>query len=137
MEEARVVIDLKEGIIELEGPVDFVRHYLEMYQPSVKGLQVSSRRAAGLEAPKGSRRGRKPGRGVGKRVSCTAAIRKEVADGFFDEPRATGDIKRRLREDGYEFNDGNVRNSLKRLTAVGALDATGKGGTLTYSKPGG
>ena len=24
MEEARVVIDLKEGVIELQGPVDFV-----------------------------------------------------------------------------------------------------------------
>ena len=36
MSEARVVIDLKEGVIELEGPVDFVRHYLEIYQPAVK-----------------------------------------------------------------------------------------------------
>jgi hypothetical protein len=35
MDEARVVINLKEGIIELEGPVDFVRHYLDMYQSTI------------------------------------------------------------------------------------------------------
>jgi hypothetical protein len=35
MDEARVVINLKEGIIELEGPVDFVRHYLDMYQSAI------------------------------------------------------------------------------------------------------
>ena len=39
MDEARVVINLKEGIIELQGPVDFVRHYLDTYQPAIKGLQ--------------------------------------------------------------------------------------------------
>jgi len=48
----------------------------------------------------------------------------------------TGDIKRRLREAGFEFRDGNIRNSLKRLTTMGALSPDGKGGTLTYSKPG-
>ena len=52
MEEARVVIDLKEGVIELQGPVDFVRHYLEIYQRSIKGLQVSpGKAAAGPEKP--------------------------------------------------------------------------------------
>ena len=35
----RCVINLKEGIIELEGPVDFVRHYLDMYQFTINELQ--------------------------------------------------------------------------------------------------
>jgi hypothetical protein len=138
MGEAKAVIDLKEGIIELEGPVDFVRHYLEMYRPAIKGLQRAPRAATvGPEKPSRSRRGRKSTGAAGvKRVSCTAAIRNELEAGFFDEPKTTGDIKRRLGEAGFEFNDGNVRNSLKRLTDAGVLSANGEGGTLRYSKPG-
>ena len=33
-----MVIDIKEGVIELEGPIDFVRHYLEVYQPAIKKI---------------------------------------------------------------------------------------------------
>jgi hypothetical protein len=134
MEEARVLIDLKEGVIELQGPVDFVRHYLEIYQPSIKGLQITPRGAAASpEKPKrSSRRSKK----TAKRVSCTAAIRKELESGFFSEPRSIGDIKSRLKEAGFEFSDGNTRNSLKRLTSTGTLSANGEGRRLTYSKAG-
>ena len=45
MDEAKVVINLKEGIIELQGPVDFVRHYLDMYRPAIKGLEKSPQQA--------------------------------------------------------------------------------------------
>ena len=137
MEEARVVIDLKEGVIELQGPVDFVRHYLEIYQRSIKGLQVSpGKAAAGPEKPARLTRGKKRKSTRGKRVSCTAAIRNEIKTGFFDDPRSTSDVKQRLKEGDFEFSDGNVRNSLKRLVTSGALGAYGKGGSLTYSKPG-
>src|SRR3989304_9031430 len=128
MAEARVVIDLKEGVSELEGPVDFVRHYLKMYQPTLKRLPREA--AAGQEKPKRSSRRRSAAKA--KRVSCTIAIRNELEAGFFNEPNSTGDIKRRLKEAGFEFSDGNIRNSLKRLTTMGALSAKGKGGTLTY-----
>jgi len=138
MAEARVVIDLKEGVIELEGPVDFVRHYLEMYQPTLKRLPREA--AAGQEKPKRSSRKKNTKStkaAKAKRVSCTAAIQNEIEAGFFNEPKSTGDIKRRLKEAGFEFSDGNIRNSLKRLTTNRALNVNGKGGTLTYSKPGG
>jgi hypothetical protein len=140
MEEAKAVINLKEGFIELQGPVDFVQHYLEMYRPAIKGLQRAPQEAtAGPEKPRrlSRRRGRKSAGAAGvKRVSCTAAIRNEFEAGFFDEPKTTSDIKRRLGEAGFKFSDGNVRNSLKRLTDTGVLSANGKGGTLRYSKPG-
>jgi hypothetical protein len=139
-EEAKVVIDLKEGIIELQGPVEFVRHYLEIYQPSIRGLQIAPQKvAAGPEKSKRSprRRSTKPAKTAkAKRVSCMAAIRNDLEAGFFDEPRSTGDVKKHLKEAGFEFSDGNVRNSLKRLTNTGALNANGKGGTLTYSRTG-
>jgi hypothetical protein len=130
VEEARVVIDLKEGIIELQGPVNFVKHYLEVYRPAIKRLPREA--AASQEELKHSSRTRSA---KGKRISCTAAIRKEVKAGFFDQSKTTGDIKWRLNEAGFEFNEGNIRNSLKRLTNLGILSANGKGRGLTYSKP--
>jgi len=131
MSEARVVIDLKEGVIELEGPIDFVRHYLEMYQPAIKRLNRGV--AANQEISKPS--SKKSRASKAKRVSCTAAVQKETKAGFFSEPKSTSDIKRRLKEAGFEFSDGNLRNSLKRLTDTGILNADGKGRSVTYSKP--
>ena len=73
MAEARVVIDLKEGVIELEGPVDFVRHYLEIDQPTLKRLPREA--AAGQEKPK--RSSRRGSVAKAKRVYCTEAIQNE------------------------------------------------------------
>lgn len=67
-------------------------------------------------------------------ISCTGGIRSDLEAGFFNEPRSTGDVKQRLREAGFSFTDSNVRNSLKRLTTSGALDTTGRGGTLRYHR---
>ena len=131
MSEARVVIDLKEGVIELEGPIDFVRHYLEMYQPAIKRLNRGV--AANQEISKPS--SKKSRASKAKRVSCTAAIQKEIKAGFFSEPHTFKDIKQRLNESGYEFRDNNIRSSLKRLTTTGALSVNGKGRGLIYSKP--
>ncbi len=132
MTEARVVIDLKEGIIELEGPIDFVRHYLDMYQPAIKKLS----RAATANQEIRKRLSGKRHTARGKRISCTAAIQKEIKAGYFDEPHSVSDIKQHLNESGFEFKDNNVRNSLKRLTATGVLSSNGKGRELTYSRPG-
>jgi hypothetical protein len=131
MDEARVVIDLKEGVIELEGPVDFVQHYLEEYRPAIKRLGGSTQRAAGVKA---APRRRRTGRG-GKSIPCTRAILNELEAGFFDEQRSTGEIKQRLIEAGFSFNDGNVRNSLRRLVAAGTLGSVGKSSTLRYQRP--
>jgi hypothetical protein len=126
MDEARVMIDLKEGIIELQGPLDFVRHYLDMYQPAVKRMN----RATGPAQPRR--------RAAGKRdrsIPCTRAILNELEAGFFDQPRSTSDIKQQLGEAGFSFTDNNVRNSLKRMTASGALGSSGKSATLRYHRP--
>ncbi len=139
MDEAKVVINLKEGIIELQGPVDFVRHYLDMYQPAIKGLESLPQQATvTLEKAKALPRKRKGTPAAkaerAKPISCTRAIRSDLEAGFFDEPRSTSDIKQRLSEAGFNFTDSNVRNSLKRLAKSGALGTTGRGGTLRYHR---
>ncbi len=140
MDEARVVINLKEGIIELQGPVDFVRHYLDMYQSAIEELQglpkdiaVSPEKAKALPrkrkatpAAKGEKR---------KRPSCTGTIRSDLDAGFFDEPRSTGEVKQRLSETGLNFTDGAIRTGLRRLAKSGLLSMTGRGRAVRYHRP--
>ena len=139
MDEARVVINLKEGIIELQGPVDFVRHYLDAYQFAIKGLQslpkdvavspakakVLSRKRKTTPSTKAEKR---------KSVSCKGAIRSDLEAGFFDEPRSTGEVKQRLSETGFNFTDSNVSTSLGRLAKSGVLGTSGRGASLRYQR---
>ncbi len=139
MDEARVVINLNEGIIELQGPVDFVRHYLDTYQPAIKGLQsLPKNLAVSPEKAKALPRKRKVAPAAkaekGKRASCTGAIRSDLEAGFFDEPRSTGEVKQRLSETGFTFTDSNVRNSLRRLAKSGVLGTSGRGTSLRYQR---
>jgi hypothetical protein len=138
MDEAKVLIDLKEGIIELQGPVDFVQHYLELYRPAIKGFRGLPRQAAAAEkaaTTPGRRKSAASAKaGRAKTVTGTRAILGSLEAGFFDEPRSTGDIKQQLGEAGFNFTDTNVRGSLKRLVEAGELGATGRGVTLRYHR---
>lgn len=139
MEEAKVVINLKEGIIELEGPVDFVRHCLDMYEPTIKGLQglpqdaaVRAEKAQSLPRKRKAAAVIKPRRG--KRASGIGAIRSDLEAGFFDEPRSTEEIKRRLSDAGLTFTDSGVRANLRRLTLDGLLDTVRKGRSVRFQR---
>ncbi|MBE0430985.1 MAG: hypothetical protein IBX67_04065 [Dehalococcoidia bacterium] len=139
MEDAKVVINLKEGIIELEGPVDFVRHCLDMYRPAIKGLQgLSPDTAARPEKAESQPRKRKaaavttPRRG--KRPSGIGTIRSGLEAGFFDEPRSTDDIKRRLSDAGVTITDSGVRANLRKLTLDGLLSTVRKGRSVRYQR---
>ncbi len=134
-----MVINLKEGIIELQGPVDFVRHYLDTYQFAIKELQglpkdiaVSPGKAKALPR----KRKEAPGIKAGKRQrgSCTGAIRSYLEAGFFDEPRSTSEVKQRLSEAGLTFTDNGVRASLGRLSLAGLLDTARKGRSVRYQR---
>jgi len=140
MDEARVVINLKEGIIELQGPVDFVRHCLDTYQPAIKGLQSLPKDVAvSPEKARALSRRRKAAPGIraekGKRTSCAGAIRSDLEAGFFNEPRSTGEVKQQLSETGLTFTDGAIRTSLRRLVNSGLLGMTGRGRAVRYHRP--
>ena len=141
MDEAKAIINIKEGVIELQGPVDFVRHYLDRYQYAIKDLQglpkdstVSPQKAKAVPRKRKTAPAAKAEKG--KRAPCTGAIRSDLEAGFFDEPRSTGEIKQRLGETGFTFTDSNIRNSLMRLAKAGTLATMGKGTTLRYRRPG-
>jgi hypothetical protein len=51
MDEAKAIINIKEGIIELSGPVDFVRQYLDRYQSAIKIETAPEKAPAAPAAP--------------------------------------------------------------------------------------
>jgi len=134
MDEARVVINLKEGIVELQGPADFVQRCLDMYGPGIRGLlglpqdvAVGPERAKPLPAKAKAAAVIKPRRE--KRASGIGTLRSDLEAGFFDKPRSTEEVKRRLSDAGLTLTDSGVRMNLRRLKLDGLLD-TVRGGRL-------
>ena len=129
MDQAKAVINLKEGVIQLEGPVEFVQRYLERYAPAIKGLPAlepqagTSVRQAGVRPkPRGGQR------------SCTRTVRAEIKAGFFDEPRSTKAVRERLTEKGVPCSSGVLRISLRKAVEEGRLGTDGRGRGLVYSR---
>ena len=131
MDQAKAVIKLNEGIIELEGPVEFVERYLERYGSAIRGLPaMEPQRASPPRAVKAR------GKVRGGQGSCTRAIRAEVKAGFFDEPKSTRAVKERLTEKGVSCSSGLLRTSLKKVVDEGRLSPTGRGRARVYSRTG-
>ena len=129
MDQAKAIINLNEGIIQLEGPVEFVQLYLERYAPAVKGLPPTAPRTAVSEAAKEAR-----GRKRGGRLSRTRAIRGEIKAGFFDEPKSTQAVRERFAERGVVCSRGLLRAGLKKAIQEGRLSTAGRGRGLVYSR---
>ena len=129
MEQAKAIINLQEGVIHLEGPVEFVRHYLDMYRSSIKGLQGT---------PEGVTASRERQTSAGRRrrrtkpVSCATAVHEEFEAGFFAEPRSIQETKQRLVGKGMTHTDESIRMALNRLYRNGLVDRAKKGGLLRY-----
>ena len=139
MDEARVVINLKEGIVELQGPADFVQHCLDMYGPAIRGLLGLPQDAAATpEKAKPVPRKRKVAAvtksGRARRGSCIGAIRSDLEAGFFDQPRSIREIKQRLSEAGITFTENGVRANLRKLSLAGSLDIVRKGRSVRYQR---
>ena len=138
MDEARVVLNVKEGIIELQGPVDFVRRYLDTYQPAIKGLQGLPRDTA--MRPRKTRALSRKRKGVAAttektvRPSCIGTIRSYLKTGFLDEPRSTSEVRQHLSETGLTCNDNAVRTSLSRLALAGLLNKVREGRSIRYQR---
>jgi hypothetical protein len=138
MDEARVVINLKEGIVELQGPADFVQHCLDMYGPGIRGLLGLPQDTAAAPEKAGMPRRRKaaavtkPRRG--RRATVMGTIRSNLEAGFFDKPRSTAEIKRQLSDASLTFTDSGVRANLRRLTLDGLLDAVKRGRSVRFQQ---
>jgi len=141
MDEARVVINLKEGTIELQGPPDFVRHCLDMYRPAILGVQglpqeTAARPEKAKPVPEKTKAAAVTRPRRGKRASGIGTLRSDLEAGFFDKPRSTEEVKRRLSDADLTLTDSGVRMNLRRLKLDGLLDTVRKGRSVRFQRRG-
>lgn len=136
MDRARVVINAGEGIIEVEGPPDFVNDKLEKYKSLIRKALGSSRTVSPISEPVVSGVGRqkrgRPRREEPKPSTCIEALRQSLAEGFFGEPRTMGEVGKHLADTGPSYSVRAVRAGLTRLVNSDSLETSGKGRGLRY-----
>jgi hypothetical protein len=160
MDTAKVIINIKDGLIELSGPVDFVRQYLDKYQSAIK-IETVPEKIPAIPAVKPAPRLAKavkepiipaaapaaaapaptptpattPVAAKTKPETCIGAIRNFIQSGFFNEPRLLSDVRRHLDEENVNYSERAVRAGLTRLAKSGKLRMAGKGRGKRYSRP--
>lgn len=136
MDQAKAIINLKEGTVQLEGPVEFVREYLDRF--AAKELPPRRRKAQVIpkavpeaaQKPVRRARGRRAGR-----ISPADALRAEVEAGFFNEARAIPQVRQHLAEKGISYSTNSIRIGLRQLAESGLLGRTGAARALRYRVP--
>lgn len=131
MDIVKAAINLKEGVIELEGPQEFVEKYLELYRPNATKWQsdVSPKVEAKKEeeAPKRTRIVRpKAGPACGEKIS------ELISEGFFKEQRTREDVQKRLLEKAVRYDSSLISATLHNLFRSGKIEKTGVGRNAKY-----
>ncbi len=137
MDQAKAIINLKEGIVQLEGPVEFVRHYLELYRSAITGSRGEPSPTVPTPTKEAVARAAAPvrrKRTAAKRATCADAIRAELESGFFGQPKSTQEVKQQLLEKGVTCKDNSIRMNLTRLAQRGLLAPVKKGRAIRYRR---
>lgn len=133
MTEARVFIDLKEGVIELEGPIEFVEKYMAIYAPGGKPVsEIPAQQPAVKRGPGRPPKTGKPARR--KKVSCDKVVFDLADAGFFTEGRGFGAIKSEVTATEPGCTDTKIRKALKNAISAGKLTSNGAGRGMKYTQ---
>ncbi|ADJ25714.1 hypothetical protein Dehly_0395 [Dehalogenimonas lykanthroporepellens BL-DC-9] len=129
MVNARILLDLQEGFIEIEGPVEFVEKHMSRFLPdefeTAEAGATSSNRKPGRPA-KMTRKQRKS--------NCRAVVDSLVAGKFFNRPRNFTAVKKEVLNAVPECSDSVIRSLLKAAVADGRIKAEGFGRGMKYSR---
>jgi hypothetical protein len=129
---ARVFIDLKEGVIELEGPIEFVKKYMAKYAPGGGSAETVVEKPVIKRGPGRPRKAGKPVRK--KKVSCDKIVAELSGAGFFGQSRGFGAIKAEITNVEPGCSDNKIRKALKNAIAAGKLTSSGAGRGMRYSE---
>jgi len=128
MTEARVYIDLKEGVVEIEGPIPFVEQYLTKYASGFT-KETAERPVAKRGRPAKAAKPVKK-----KKVSCDKIIGGMIKTGFFSKSRDFSSIRAEVLNTDGGCSDNRIRRSLKNAIAGAKLSASGAGRGMKYAQ---
>jgi len=120
----KAVINLKEGVIELEGPQEFVEKYLELYRPDASKWKVaiSQEGEVGAKEKATTKRTRTRVTKPKGAPSCTGRIRALVDEDYFKDPKTSTEVINWLEEQkGVVYGAGPVTAALNYLIKSGTL----------------
>ena len=129
MVNARILLDIQEGIIEIEGPVEFVEKHLARFAP----IEFDT---VEYDAPASQKKTGRTGKITRKqrKSNCRQVIDGLIAGKFFNRARGFVSVKQEVLKKVPECSDSVIRSLLKTAVADGILKAEGFGRGMKYSR---
>jgi len=133
MDTVRAVINTKEGIIELEGPQQFVEKYLDQYKQLIVSLPTAPKTtktadASEKEEDKTAKRKLRTRTGP----TCTQKVNELLDEGYFKQPKTRADVQSEILNRGLRFESSEVSAILINFFNGGKLKRTGTGTKAQY-----
>ena len=131
MTSARISINLREGIFELEGDAEFIREHLDKVLPLVSNAPKTPSSPPGrvtdptprIDSDEGKRT-RKAARRAPPGATCRDRILTLKAADFFKTKRGPSDVASGLGEKGWTHSGPQVRAALSGMFDAGELQRT-------------
>jgi hypothetical protein len=133
MDIVKATINTKDGLIQLEGPQDFVEKYLDQYKQLIVSLQTApktSKTADTAEKEKDKIPKRKPRTKTGP--TCTQKVQELLDEGYFKQPKTRADVQNELLNRGTRFESSKVSAVLNNFFKLVKLKKTGIGTNAQY-----
>lgn len=139
MDIVKATINIKEGVIQLEGPQEFVEKYLNLYRPDASKWKsaISQEREVGTKEEAAAKRTRTRAAKPKGTPSCLGRIRTIINEDYFKEPRTSTEVMNWLKEQkGATYESGPVTAALTQLIKKGTLRRFKEGkGAYKYCNP--
>lgn len=133
MDIVKATINTREGLIQLEGPQEFVEKYLDQYQQLIVTLPTASKTSRTADTTK-KEEGKTPKRRTRATTgpTCTGKVQELIDEGYFKEPRKRADVQSELLNRGTRFESKEVSAVLNNSFKLGKLKRTGTGTNAQY-----
>ncbi len=133
MDIVKATINMKEGVIQLEGPQEFVEKYLELYKQLIVSPPTThkiSKTAESAEKEKVKTPKRKPRTKSGP--TCTQKVQELLDEGYIKQPKTRADVQSEILDRGTRFSSSEVSAVLINFFNGGKLKRTGTGTKAQY-----
>ena len=133
MDTVKAVINLKEGVLELEGPQEFVEKYLDQYKQLITSLPTAPKTSKTADTAE-KEKDKTPKRKLGTRAGPTSTqkVQELLNEGYFKQPKTRTDVQSEILNRGVRFESKEVSAALINSFKGGKLKRTGTGTKAQY-----